>query len=73
MKSLKKLTFNVYNCPAVAVFVLYHVSSQTAVWAASYIRRCRKLWRRRSVSKRGQMLKGREKRSKISSFVDGEK
>jgi hypothetical protein len=42
--------------PLLLFFVLYSVSGWT-VWAASYIKRCRKLWRRRSVTKVGQMLK----------------
>jgi hypothetical protein len=71
MKSLKKLTFYIYNCAAVAVFVLYDVSSRT-VWAASYIKRYRKLWRRRSVSKMGQMLKDLgEKKQNIIRLVMG--
>jgi hypothetical protein len=49
--------------------------SGRTVWAASNIKRCRKLWRRISASKMGQMLKDLEKRSKkkYHPFGDGEK
>jgi hypothetical protein len=37
-------------------FVLDGVRGRT-IWTASYIRRCRGIWRRRSAIKMGQMLK----------------
>jgi hypothetical protein len=38
------------GCRGLLFFVLYDVSGRT-VWAASYIKRCRKIWRRRSAIK----------------------
>ncbi len=37
-------------------FVLYDLSGPT-VWTALYVKRCRRIWRRRSAIKMGQMLK----------------
>jgi hypothetical protein len=40
--------------------------SRWTVWTASYVKRCRKIWRRRSALKMGQVLKEfREKRENI--------
>jgi hypothetical protein len=67
MKSLKKLTFNVYNCAAVAVFVLYDVSSQT-VWTATYTSEDAENYGEEDQSvRRARCRRVREKRSKISS------
>ncbi len=47
------------SCAAVAVF-LYSIVSGRTVWTASLIKRCRRIWRRRSVIKICQMMKDDE-------------
>jgi len=64
---------NLIKLYSVAVFVLNNVSGRT-VWTASHIKRSRRIWRRTSVIKVGQMLKDfKEKSENIIRLVMGEK